>query len=413
MESISAILSEYLLLIVSFLTLFIALFWIQVYLFRSRHSFCPNDKYYDVTIIVPAYNEECCIKETLDSLLNLDYPKDKLNIIVVNDGSTDKTAEIVGSYRSRQVNLINKENSGKASSINVALNKVKTELFGIVDADSVVNSESLKNMISLFESNNVGAVISLTKVKNPRTIFERLQHLEYIFSAFSRKLMSNVNTLFITPGVLTLFRTDVVKKLGGFDEDNLTEDLEIAMKLRYNNYNIKISIDSITYTAVPNNFKSLWNQRIRWFRGYLYNTNKYRNMFFSKRYGFFGLFQVPLNFLTVFLVILTFILASYEILRLIYNFILKLVSYKADIFYAYKLPTLRELIFKLDLKIIFPMIISLFLAFYIYNKAHKFANEKWKFPIALLLYVTVYPSLRIIHWLAALSKEVARAKKKW
>src|SRR3989344_4247873 len=87
---------------------------------------------------------------------------------------------------------------------------------------------------------STGAVITLIKVKRPGNIYEKVQHLEYIFSAFSRKLMSNVNTLFITPGVLTVFRSDVVKKLGGFDEGNLTEDLEIAMKLRYNGYQIII-----------------------------------------------------------------------------------------------------------------------------------------------------------------------------
>ncbi|MBS3149855.1 glycosyltransferase family 2 protein [Candidatus Woesearchaeota archaeon] len=413
MESISVILSEYLLMIVSFLTLFIALFWIQVYLFRNKRDKLVVNKCPNVSIIVPAYNEESCIKETVDSLLSLDYSKDKLKIIVVNDGSTDNTSNIVRAYQSKQVILIDKKNSGKAASINAALNKVESEFFGIVDADSIVNKDSLNNMMHLFDNGNIGAVISLTKVKNPTTIFEKMQHLEYIFSAFSRKLMSNVDTLFITPGVLTIFRTDVVKKLGCFDENNLTEDLEIAMKLRYNGYNIKIATNSITYTSVPNNFKSLWNQRIRWFRGYLYNTNKYRNLFFSKKHGFFGLFQVPLNFLTVFLVILIFILASYEILRLFYNFILKLISYKLDIIYSYKLPTLKELIFKLDLKIIFPMIISLILAFYIYNKAHKFANEKWKFPIALILYITIYPSLRVAHWLAALTKEIIGSKKKW
>lgn len=412
MESISVILSEYLLMLVSFLTLFIALFWIQVYLFRDRGSKL-RENLPSVSIIVPAYNEESCIQETLDSLLNLNYPKEQLRVIVVNDGSTDKTSEIVRDYKSEQIVLIDKGNTGKASSINVALNKVESEFFGIVDADSIVDKNSLINMMYLFDKSGVGAVISLTKVKNPKSMLEKMQHLEYIFSAFSRKLMSNVNTLFITPGVLTLFRTSVVKDLGGFDENNLTEDLEIAMKLRYYGYNIKIATDSITFTSVPNDFKSLWNQRIRWFRGYLYNTNKYKDMFFSKKYGFFGLFQVPLNFLTVFLVILTFILATYEILRLVYNFILKLISYRSDIIYSYKFPTLKELLFKLDLKIIFPMIISLILAFYIYNKAHKFANEKWKFPLALILYITIYPSLRVIHWLTALTKELTRAKRKW
>ena len=84
-----------------------------------------------------------------------------------------------------------------------------------------------------------------------------------------------------------------------------------------------------------------------------------------------------------------------------------------DIIYTFNIPSIKEIIFKMDLKILFPILISFILAFYIYNKAHKAAKEKWKFPMALLLYVTIYPSLRIAHWIAALGKEIMGAKKKW
>ena len=406
-------LSEYLFMIVSFITLFVALFWIQVFLLRDKPQEKLSRKDYNVSIIVPAINEEKTISDTIESLLNLDYPKDKLEIIVVNDGSTDNTKQVVEKYLDKGIKLINKKSSGKAASVNVALSNIKTEIFGIVDADSIVERNSVANMVHFFDNQSVGAVISLIKVREPKTILERVQHFEYIFSAFSRKLMHAVNTLFITPGVLTLFRTDVIKKLGGFDEENLTEDLEIAMKLRYNNYNIVIETNSLTYTRVPRTFRALWNQRVRWFRGYLYNTRKYKDMFLSKKYGFLGLFQVPLNFITIFLVILTFMLALYEVLRLLYEFLIKLLAYGSDIIYSYKFPTLKELIFKLDFKIFFPVLISLILALYFYNKALKTTNEKWKFPLALFLYVTVYPSLRIVHWVVALTKELGGAKRKW
>ena len=407
------IVREYFLMFVSFVTLFIALFWIQIFLFRDKEQKEIVRKDYRVSIIVPVHNEEFTIKDTLESLININYPKDKIEIIVVNDGSTDRTEEIVEGYKNLGVKLINKSKSGKAAAVNTGLSLVNSEVFGIVDADSIVDAMSVSNMLHFFDSEKTGAVISLIKVKNPRNIFEKLQHLEYIFSSFSRKLMSNVNTLFITPGVLTLYKTEIIKRLCGFDENNLTEDLEIAMKLRYNGYNIFIETNSVTYTAVPRTFNKLWNQRVRWFRGYLYNTKKYKDMFFSKKHGFLGLFQVPLNFITVFLVVLSFTLAFYEILRLIYEFIIKLVSYKMDIIYSFKIPSLKEIIFKMDLKIIFPILISFVLALYVYNKAHKAAREKWKFPMALLLYVTIYPSLRIAHWIAALGKEIMGAKKKW
>ena len=106
----------------------------------------------------------------------------------------------------------------------------------------------------------------------------------YLFAQLVRELMSKIDTLHVTPGALSLYRLDLIKRLGGFDENSLTEDYEIAMRLRYHGYTIKMAIKSISYTAVPDTFRGLWKQRVRWFRGFIETAVKYKKMFGNKVY---------------------------------------------------------------------------------------------------------------------------------
>jgi len=397
---------------VSFFTLFIGIFWISVYyLKKEKRETLDKGNLPSVTVLIPAYNEEKNIKSCLDSIFNLDYPKNKLKIIVINDGSTDDTPNIVKRYNG--VTLINnKFNLGlKVASLNISLKKVDTDLFGCLDADSIVTKDSLKKMIHFFQNPKTGSVINSVMVRDPDNLLRKIQHLEYIFSNFSRRLMSKVDTLYVTPGVLSLYRTELIKKLGGFDEDNLTEDMEIAMRLKYNHYNVKIENRAFTYTVVPGDLKSHWRQRIRWFRGFIFNSKKYKVMFFNKEYGLMGTFQVPLNVISVALVVLMFILISYELIKNLYFWILKIVIYKFYI--LIDLPTLRELMMSVNLTVTIPVIVSFFVGIYIYNKAHVSVKEKWKYPLAIFLCLSIYPILRGLHWIFALIYESTGAKKIW
>ena len=404
---------EILLWISSFFTLVISIFWIQV-LFTKNEKSKETGKFPKVSILIPAYNEEKNISKTIESVLKLNYPKNKIEIIVIDDSSTDKTAQIAEKFKNVKV-IYNKHNGpGKASALNAGLKHVSGDFFAVVDADSEIEEDSLKNIMGYFDDKKTGAVISSIKIKNPKNVYQHIQRLEYILSTFMRKLMSKIDTLHITPGVLSVYKSALIKKLGGFDENNITEDLEIALRLRINNYSVKISPDSITYTKVPSNFKELWNQRIRWFRGFIYNHLKYKKMFMNRKYGLTGIFQMPLNVITFFMVILLFFLISYELLARMYEFIFKAILLKNNLFIIYlDFPTIKELVLNIDLKLIFPFIITFFLSVYLLNKAHKSMNEKILFNPSLLIYFTVYPILRMMHWIVAFYKEIRNTKRKW
>jgi len=403
---------ELILWISSFFALLISIFWLQVIYFKDK-KLRNNNKFPKVSIIIPAHNEEKNILRTINSVLNLDYPKDRLEIIVVDDSSTDNTSNVVKKYR--QVKLVYNKHKGlgKASALNQGLKYVTGEFFAVLDADSEVDKNSLKKIIPYFDNPKTGSVISSIKIRNPKNIYHHIQRLEYILATFIRKLMSKIDTLHITPGVLSVYRTKLIKKLGGFDENNITEDLEIALRLRANNYSVKMSPDSKTYTKIPSNFNELWHQRIRWFRGFISNNIKYKKMFMNKKYGAMGRFQMPLNALTFFTIIALFIVISYEIFSRLYNFLFNVMLLKSNIFYSINLPSLRELLLSTNIKLIFPLTISFFLSFYLLNKAHKSMNEKFLFNPALLIYFTVYPILRTVHWMTAFYKETIRNKKRW
>ena len=404
--------NEVFLWISSFFALVISIFWLQVMLLNEEKTKITT-KFPSVSILIPAYNEGKTITKTIKSVLNLDYPKDKLEIIVINDSSTDNTADMVKKFKEVKLIYNKHRGAGKASALNMGLKYAKGELFDVIDADSEIEKNSLKNLISYFEDNKTGSVISSIKIRNPKNIYHHIQRLEYILATFIRKLMSKIDTLHITPGVLSVYRTKLIKKLGGFDEKNITEDLEIALRLRANNYSVKMSPDSITYTRIPSDFKELWHQRIRWFRGFIYNNLKYKKMFMNKKYGAMGRFQLPLNVLTFFTIVILFVFISYEVFTNLYESIFNLFLLKNNYLYSIEFPSLKQLLLNMNVKLIFPLTISFFLSFYLLKKAHKSMGEKFIFNPALLIYFTAYPLLRTLHWMAAFYKEIIRSKRKW
>ena len=135
----------------------------------------------------------------------------------------------------------------------------------------------------------------------------------------------------------------------------------------------------------------------------------------NKRYGIMGRFQLPLNALTFLTIISLFILISYEVISRLYEFLFKIILLNGNLAHAFNLrfPSLKELILGSDIKLIFPLTISFLLSFYLLNKAHKSMNEKLIFTPALLIYFTVYPILRTLHWITAFYKEVIKTKKRW
>lgn len=257
-------------------------------------------KYPGVTILVPCWNEENTISKTIFSLLNLDYPKDKLKIIIIDDGSTDNTWNVVQKFKSKkQVEMYKKENGGKYTALNFGLSKTESELVGCLDADSYVDKNTLKNIVTYFEDKEIMAVTPSVKVWKPKTIIQLMQKVEYGWAIFVRKMFSYMGALYVTPGPFSIFRKEVFDNLGGYRHAHQTEDMEMAMRMQSNHYKIANSHDAFVYTVAPATIKKLYKQKLRWTYGFIKNALDYRFIFFRKKYGNLGIFILPISFISI------------------------------------------------------------------------------------------------------------------
>ena len=253
-----------------------------------------------VTIIVPVFNEETTVTKTVFSLLKLDYPKDKLKIIVVNDGSTDGTKEILKRFRdNRRIEIIHKKNGGKYTALNAAIVRTTSELVGCLDADSFVLPDTLKKIVPYFENVKTMAVTPAIKIYEPDRFVRHVQINEYNLGIFIKKTFSFLGAITVTPGPFSIFRKKVFDDLGLFRAAHNTEDLEIAMRMQKNFYKIANAHNALVYTVGPGSLRTLYRQRVRWIHGYLANMIDYREMFFKREHGHLGFFLLPMGILSI------------------------------------------------------------------------------------------------------------------
>lgn len=258
-------------------------------------SFARIKRYPSVTVIVPCWNEELTVSKTVHSLLSLDYPKNKLKIMVIDDGSTDGTWGIIQKFKNNpQVEVYTKQNGGKYTALNFGISKLNSELVGCLDADSYVHKDALKHIIMYFQDKEIMAVAPSVKLWQPKGPLQLLQKVEYGFGIFTRKMFHYMQAVYITPGPFSIFRTDVFKKLGGYRHAHNTEDIEIALRMQKNGYKIAHAHNAMVYTVPPDTLRKLIKQRVRWVHGFIKNASDYRDMFFKKQYGNLGLFILPM-----------------------------------------------------------------------------------------------------------------------
>lgn len=267
-----------------------------------------------VMVMVPCYNEEETVIPTIESLLNLNYPEDKLNILVIDDGSTDRTYKLVEDYiknhpEHRGLSVITKPNGGKHSALNLGLEYAKTDLVGCLDADSFADPDSLREIVKHFEDEKVMAVTPGIKVYEPKTMFQHMQKAEYAMGIFLRQALSTLDGIHVTPGPLSIFRRSVFENLGGYRRAHNTEDLEIALRMHRNGYRIVNAEKAFVYTVTPRTFGQLLKQRVRWSQGFLRNIYEYRDLLFSRRQGNLGMLVLPMSALSVFSAVYIFIIA--------------------------------------------------------------------------------------------------------
>ena len=307
-------------LIYFFIAMYFLFFFALIYIpHRNQMFIFPKlTKHYSLSIVVPCYNEEESIGRTIQALLNLDY-KGLKKIIVVDDGSTDDSYNIIRKFAkkySRVMAVQTPKNTGNAAvAKNYGAKFVKTDLIGFTDADSLPAVESVGRMIGFFDKENVGAVTSLVLVKKRNNFLEKVQAIEYEVIAFTRKLLGFVGAIYVTPGPLAIYRKEVFDKVKGFDESNLTEDIEITWHIVHEGYTVEMCISSKVFTFVPNTFKAWFKQRTRWNVGGIQTIVKYKKAFLKK--GILGNFILPFFVLSWILGFVGIAILLYRLLRTI------------------------------------------------------------------------------------------------
>ena len=248
-----------------------------------------------VAVLVPAYNEETVIVRTVRSVLNSDYPN--LHVIVIDDGSSDRTAEVArdayaAEIKAGRVAVMTKANGGKAAALNYALDHLTEEFYVGIDADTVIAPDAISKLIPHFIDPLVGAVAGNAKVGNRVNLWTRWQALEYITSQnFERRALDLFNVVTVVPGAIGAWRTAPVRAAGGYPLNTVAEDADLTMSLLEQKLKVVYEDRSLAFTEAPIDAKGLMRQRFRWSFGTLQAVWKHRAAFVRNKA--MGLFALP------------------------------------------------------------------------------------------------------------------------
>jgi peptidoglycan-N-acetylglucosamine deacetylase len=264
---------------------------------RSRDYGREADTYNpEVAILIPAYNEEKVIERTVQAALASDYPN--LRVIVIDDGSKDKTLEVVHAAFAHaemngQVVILTKPNSGKADALNFGLEHLRDEeIFVGIDADTMIARDAVSRLVPHFLNPQVGAVAGNAKVGNRVNLWTRWQALEYITSQnFERRALNTVGAVSVVPGAIGAWRTSAVREAGAYHTDTVAEDADLTMALLQRGYRVEYEDRALAYTEAPVNANGLMRQRFRWSFGVLQSVWKHRTAFGRK--GVLGWVALP------------------------------------------------------------------------------------------------------------------------
>jgi cellulose synthase/poly-beta-1,6-N-acetylglucosamine synthase-like glycosyltransferase/peptidoglycan/xylan/chitin deacetylase (PgdA/CDA1 family)/spore germination protein YaaH len=263
---------------------------------RLRRSQAPAPDFTPpVAVLVPAYNEETVIVRTVRSVLNSTYPN--LHVVVIDDGSSDRTAEVAreayaAEIASGKVVVLTKANGGKAAALNYAVEQLTEEFYVGIDADTVIASDAIAKLMPHFQDPLVGAVAGNAKVGNRVNLWTRWQALEYITSQnFERRALNLFNVVTVVPGAIGAWRTGPVKLAGGYPVNTVAEDADLTMSLLEQGLKVVYEDRALAFTEAPIDAKGLMRQRFRWSFGTLQAVWKHRLAFIRNKA--MGLFALP------------------------------------------------------------------------------------------------------------------------
>lgn len=271
---------------------------------KSKIKFQPK-----FSIVVPAWNEEVGILKTMKSVLYNGYKN--IELIVINDGSTDNSDNLIRSYIKELVKTNPKiaksikykyqSNGGKGMALNTGIQIATGDIVVTMDADSALKKGSLQNLTKYYLDDSIYGVVGNVQITNTKTLIGLAQHIEYYFGFYNKRTHALLDAEYIFGGACSSFRREVFEKIGLFDTKNKTEDIEMSMRLRSHGYHCTYAEDVICYTEGASDIKGLISQRVRWKKGRLDTFWKYRFMFFSKEDQhniFLSFFLLPYSLLT-------------------------------------------------------------------------------------------------------------------
>lgn len=407
-----------------FILLFLSIFWLLVLFTVDEEEIIPvhRTELPFFSVIIPAHNEERSIIGTLESAVQLDYPAKKIEIIVVNNASTDNTAlkvqQFMAEHPAQDIKLVCAPEKGKGRAMNHGLRLARGDFFACLDADSFIGKNALQAMLPLFdEHQTVAAVCPMMKVRAPNSVLQKVQWCEYIINMFYRFLNAKINCIHVTPGPFSIYRTEIIRNLGGYDENTITEDLEIAVRLQKHNYKIVQTFDAVVETIAPNTWNKLFQQRVRWYKGSVDNVLYYRKLMFNKKYGDFGMVRMPTIILSGIMVIILTVAFFQQILKSVYHSFFALKDVHFDI-----LTLIQNISFDVNLLNLplFKMFIAatiMGISFFVMYYSYKIINEKitsygrtW---VSLFTYLSVYSLFIAVVWMYIAVIFVTKKKDRW
>ncbi|MFI9820129.1 bifunctional polysaccharide deacetylase/glycosyltransferase family 2 protein [Streptomyces sp. NPDC052013] len=246
-----------------------------------------------VSVVVPAYNECLCIAKTVRSLAASDHP---VEIIVVDDGSDDGTADIAEALALRAVTVLRRPNGGKPAALNTGIRHASHDLVVMLDADTVFAPSTVRRLVQPFADPAVGATAGNAKVGNRRRLLGRWQHIEYVMGFnLDRRMYDLLRCLPTVPGAVGAFRAEALRDAGLLSGDTLAEDTDLTMALHRAGWEIRYVPDALAWTEAPMSLRELWRQRYRWSYGTMQAAWKHRHALVERGHaGHFGRFGLPL-----------------------------------------------------------------------------------------------------------------------
>jgi peptidoglycan/xylan/chitin deacetylase (PgdA/CDA1 family)/glycosyltransferase involved in cell wall biosynthesis len=247
-----------------------------------------------VSVIVPAYNERETIADTVRSLLASDHP---LEVIVVDDGSTDGTADVVDGLP--RVQVIRKANGGKASALNAGVAAARHELIVMMDGDTIFASDAVRRLVQPFADPTVGGVAGNAKVANRHRLLARWQHIEYVIGFnIDRRVYDLLGCMSTVPGAIGAFRRQALLEVGGVSGETLAEDTDLTMAVVRSGWRVVYEPAAVAWTEAPATLGQLWRQRYRWSYGTMQSMWKHRRAVIERgpsgRLGRIGLVNLAL-----------------------------------------------------------------------------------------------------------------------